>query len=87
MCLRTFIRDPLNTPTAETVHALATKTSHYGGSASDGFDLCQVNIVMCLSVPPPTGPAFVDGVVPAEAGTQRRSYKRRWIPASAGMTL
>jgi hypothetical protein len=25
-------------------------------------------------------------VVPAQAGTQRRSLERRWIPASAGMT-
>ena len=25
-------------------------------------------------------------VVPAKAGTQWRSYKRRWIPAFAGMT-
>jgi len=26
------------------------------------------------------------GVVPAEAGTQRLSVERRWIPACAGMT-
>jgi hypothetical protein len=25
-------------------------------------------------------------VVPAKAGTQRRSFKRHWIPAFAGMT-
>jgi hypothetical protein len=35
---------------------------------------------------------LVDGshktlVVLAKAGTQRRSYKRRWIPAFAGMTM
>src|SRR5450631_2243395 len=38
----------------------------------------------CITEPLHASPeAFV---VPAEAGTQWRSYQRRWIPAFAGMT-
>jgi len=32
------------------------------------------------------GVAIIVNVVPAKAGTQTRSIRRRWIPAFAGMT-
>jgi hypothetical protein len=33
------------------------------------------------------GAADKTRVIPAKAGIQRRSYKRHWIPAFAGMTI
>jgi hypothetical protein len=36
--------------TAETIYALAFSTAHYFGSASDGFDLGQVNRDLAVTV-------------------------------------